>query len=57
MLQIALPAKIATKHMILGRFLVLVWSRNPYGKIKVKDIEMEEEEENKKRERERVLLP
>ena len=32
-----------------------IWSRNPYGKIKVKDMEEEEEEEeeeDKKRERE-----
>ena len=29
-----------------------IWSRNPYGKIKVKYMEEEEEEEDKKRERE-----
>jgi len=52
LLQIALPAKVATKHIILGRFLT-TGSRNPYGKIKVKDMEEEEVEEDKKR----VLLP
>ena len=51
---ISLPAKVATKHVICIFYQLgpCIWSRNPYGKIKFKDMEEEEEEEDKKRKRE-----
>ena len=52
LVQISLPTKVATKHIILECFLSsgALYLVYPYGKIKVKDMEEVEEEEDKKRE-------
>ena len=45
LLQISLPAKMATKHIMLFTNAGIVFGlENPFGKIKVKDLEEEGEE-------------